>query len=72
MSRIDFRVDRHFFLLPVTWVGVVGLSIGVRSQTGVARSLGLLRFAIGDHRVQPARLRTRRVSMKKMLKCLLR
>ena len=27
----------------------------------VARSLGLLRSAIGGHRVQPARLRTRRV-----------
>jgi len=43
-------VTTDIFLPTVTWVGVVGLSIGVRSHAGVACSLGFLRFAIGGHR----------------------
>jgi len=60
MSRIDFCDDRHFLLL-ATWVGVVGLSIGVRSHAGVERAIQSLRYATCGDRVRPAQHRTRRV-----------
>ena len=60
MLRIDCRVDRHF-LLPVTWVTrllgyIVGLSTGVRSQTGVVLAFRSLRSVTGGKRVRPVRV----------------
>ena len=38
MCRESISVSTDVFVPTVTWVGAVGLSIGVRSHTGVARA----------------------------------
>ena len=61
VCRESISVTTDIFLHPVTWVCVVGLSIGVRSHAGVARAIRLLQSVSGGDRVRPARLQTRRV-----------
>jgi len=43
-------VTTDIFLPTVTWVGAVSLSIGVRSHTGVARTVRSLRSVTGGNR----------------------